>query len=83
MGTIFGSVSAVHRFWLVQCSPFAQQVKHRRIRRPFDIPPRTALGAQIAIGPDHSALADGMARHSAHGLAFKDVEVDLLVMGFR
>src|SRR5437868_5904291 len=75
------SISAFHSRRLMLLGPLAQQIKHCRVRRPFDIPPGPALGAQVAVGPDHPALADGMAGHAAHGLAFEDVEVDLLVMG--
>ena len=60
---------------------FAQQVEHRRVGRALDITAGTAFGAQVAIDPDQLAGADGVAGHATHGLAFEDVEVNLLVMG--
>lgn len=60
--------------------PLAEQIEHRRVCRPFDVAPGTTLGAQVAVGPDQLALADGVAGDATHGLAFEDVEVHLLMV---
>ena len=60
-------------------------LRHRLIgdreRRPVDIPPAPLDNIQLPVRPADAPLADCIARHPFHRHAFKDVVVDLLVMG--
>ena len=42
----------------------------------------SAFGPQVTVNPHQATLTDGMTGHTAYGLAFKDVEVDILMVGF-
>src|SRR5262245_41904761 len=61
----------------------AEHLVHRGIGRALHVTSRAFFRAQVAIGPDHTALADGVAGYTAHGAPLEDVEVHLLVVGLR
>src|SRR5688572_8722009 len=59
---------------------FRERLEHFGERRAIDVTARALDDVELAVGPHHLALADGVARDALHRHAFEDVEVDVLVM---
>ena len=65
----------------MRCGRFLRRLVERWKGRAVDIAAGAAHGAQLALGIDHRALAQGRHRHPLHRHAFEDIEIHLLVMG--